>query len=94
MDTVKIEELHDKVNSLGNGISKFIRAQLLAIPEGVGVSQRDLATCVLANCPTVKDRSQAYARISSILKRTEGFSRMEKDRLTYVVRLPKEEEVA
>jgi len=93
MDTVKIDELHSKIGSSGQGISKFIREQLLAIPEGEGVSQRDLATCVLANCPTVKDRSQAYARISSILKRTEGFARMEKDRLTYVVKLNKELEV-
>lgn len=89
MDTISTEGMVLAVENQGHGISKFIRDELNKIPEGEAVKLSDFATTLIAHHPTVKDRSQAYARISSVLKKESGFARMAKEKVKYIARLPK-----
>jgi len=85
METVRITDAMQPAEAQqGSGISKFIKTELEKIKEGSAVKLADFAKEVMTNCPTVKDRSQAYARISFVLKKTEGFQRLQKDGEKYI----------
>lgn len=92
METITAEGMTVAENNQGHGISKFIRDELNKIPEGEAVKLSEFATTVMSHCPTVRDRSQAYARISTVLKKAEGFCRLEKEKVRYIGRSPKANE--
>lgn len=84
MDTIKVSDLKPVDETLGRGISKFIRSELAKLNAQEAVKLSDFAATVMEHCPTVKDKSQAYARISFVLKKASGFARLEKDGTRYI----------
>jgi len=68
METTKIEGLEIKAIK-GEGITAYIRATLTQLPEGEAIYMADLAKEVMAKFPTVKDRTQAYSRVVTVVNK-------------------------
>jgi hypothetical protein len=65
-------ELTIKTSTSTAGVSDYIKAELKAIPVGQALAMVDLVKAVLANCPTVPSKHQAYTRINNALSRNFG----------------------
>jgi translation elongation factor P/translation initiation factor 5A len=69
MDLKPTNVLDVKENQTGKGgkIFAFIREKLESIPDGQAVAMTALVTEVICNCPTVREKRQAYTRINHVL---------------------------
>lgn len=75
IDKLSIKE----TGTRSTGVTKFIRDTLDQIPEGRAVGMNELADTVLKECPSVKDKRQAYVRINHVLKSNEKMYMRMKD---------------